>query len=77
MSKNTKSDIKKILKLVTEIHSKVLEPSTTNKVATGLKNVVNNAPNILKQLQQRGGKNRTKKSNIKKNKSRKKYIYNI
>jgi DNA replication protein DnaD len=72
MSKNTKSDIKKILKLVTEIHSKVLEPSTTNKVTTGIKNIVNNTPNILKQLQQRGGKNKTRKNIVRKNKSRKK-----
>ena len=72
MSKNTKSDIKKILKLVTEIHSKVLEPSTTNKVTTGIKNIVNNTPNILKQLQQRGGKNKTRKNIVRKNKIRKK-----
>ena len=72
MSKNTKSDIKKILKLVTEIHSKVLEPSTTNKVTTGIKNIVNNTPNILKQLQQRGGKNKTRKNIVRKNKRRKK-----
>ena len=72
MSKNTKNDIKKILKLVTEIHSKILEPSTTNIVTTGIKNAVNNVPNILKQIQQKGGKNKSKKNKVIKNKSRKK-----
>ena len=72
MTKNKNDDIKKILKLVTEIHSKIYEPSTTNKVTTGIKNAVNNVPNILKQIQQRGGKNKTKKRKVIKNKSRKK-----
>ena len=74
MSKDNKGDLKKILKLVKEIHSKILEPSTTSKVTTGIKDVVNNVPNILKKIQQQqqGGKTTVKKSKVKKNKSRKK-----
>jgi hypothetical protein len=72
MSKNTKSDIKTILTLVKEIHSKILEPSTTSKVTTGIKDVVTNVPNILKKIQQQGGKIKVKKRKVKKSKSRKK-----
>lgn len=72
MSKNTKSDIKTILTLVKEIHSKILEPSTTSKVTTGIKDVVTNVPNILKKIQQQGGKTKVKKRKVKKSKSRKK-----
>ena len=68
MSKKANNNIKKILRLVTEIHSKILEPSTTNKVATGIKNAVENVPNILKRIQQKGGKNKSKKNKVIKNK---------
>lgn len=76
MSKNTKSDIKKILMLVTEIHSKINEPSTTTKVASSVQNAIINAPKLLQKAQQQGGKktkkNKVKKNKVKKNKSRKK-----
>ena len=72
MSKNTKSDIKKILTLVKEIQSKINEPSTSSKVATRVQNAIINAPKLLKNVQQQGGKNKTKKKKVKKNKTRKK-----
>ena len=75
MSKNKKSDIKNILMLVKEIHSKILEPSTTSKVASGFQNAIINAPKLLQKAQQQGGKNKTKKNKVKnkvkKNMSRK------
>lgn len=70
MSKDNKNELKIILKLVKEIHSKILEPSTTSKVTTGIKDVVTNVPNMLRQFQQ-GGKTTVKKSKVKKNNSRK------
>ena len=71
MSKNIKSDIKKILMLVKEIHSKINEPSTTTKVASTVKNAMFNAPKLLQTAQQQGGKNKTKKNKVKKNKVKK------
>jgi hypothetical protein len=72
MFNEKKDDLKKILKLVKEIHSKIFEPSTTTKVASGVKNAIISAPKLLEKIQQRGGKNKTKKNKVKKNKSRKK-----
>ena len=71
MSKSKKNDIKKILMLVEEIHSKLNEPSTTSKVASSVKNAIINAPKVLEKVQQQGGKNKTKKNKVKKNKVKK------
>jgi len=68
---DTKSDIKKILMLVNDIHGKINEPSTTTKVASSVKNAIINAPRLLQNFQQQGGKNKTKKNKVKKNKVKK------